>query len=40
MSCFPYYALLLFFFRSGLGMGKNNPTEKEIDAEGIEFRGY
>ena len=30
---FKFHALLLLFFRSGLGMSKNNPTEKQIDAE-------
>ena len=30
---FEYYALLLFFFRIGLEVPKNNPTKKQIDAE-------
>ena len=34
MSFFKYYALLLFFFRTALqDMAKNNPTEKQMNAE-------
>ena len=32
MSFFEYYALLLFFFKSGLAqdVAKNNPTKKNL----------